>query len=520
MQDTIKQLLNHIYGVWHYRWLVMIIAWIVAPVGWIVVSIIPDQYEASAEVYVDTDTILKPLLRGISVDSLDSGEQFGLMAKELLSRPNLEDVARKVDLDIQATTEADKEEIILKLEKNIHIESMNTQKMVGRGTQPNLYKLAAQYENPELAYLIVQALLDTFVEGSLSGSREDNIAAQKFIDKEIQDIELKLVDAETRLREFRSKNIKILPEQGSSYYRRLQDAQMDLERVNLELREEKHRREDLLRQLKNTSQIQQVVTEDGTAVLSPIDQRIVALQTRLDGLLLTYTDEHPDVSEVKNSLVELQANKQAELNKAKEDGAAGVHNPVSQRVQLSLGEVEANIAAIEVRQKEFNKRVHDLQKQIETLPQVEAELQALNRDYDINRKNYDSLVTRRESAKMGAAAEQTGEQVKIKIIEPPRIPLSPSGPNRILFNSAVLFIAFGIGIGIAFLIAQIRIVFYNQNAVRECLGLPVLGSVLLSLSPDELRKNRMLLFGYSATGIALLLVYCGVMYFQIFENTL
>jgi len=517
MQDTIEQLLNYLYGIWRYRWIAMIIAWVIAPAGWVVVSKLPDQYESTAQVYVDTDTILKPLLQGLSIDSLDPSEEFGLMAKELLSQPNMEHIARKVDLDIHAATEVEKENLISKLGKSIKIEALRTHQANGRRSPPNLYKLSVQHKDPVKAYQIVQALLDTFVEGSLSGKRAENIAAQKFLDKEIKAYEVKLLAAEARLREFRRKNIKLLPEQGSSYYQRLQGAQSNLEGVELELREEKHRREELIRQLENASNVQQqVIIGDGTSVLSPIDQRIVALQRKLDELLLTYTDEHPDVSEVKNSLQELELIKKAEFETAKAERSPALHNPVNQQIQMALGEVEANIAAIKVRQKEYKKRVKNLQKHIETLPEVEAELQALNRDYNINRENYDSLVSRREAAKMGAAVEQTGEQVKIKVIEPPRIPAIPSGPNRLMLFSAVLLLAIGAGAGVAFLLSQIRQVFYNQTSLRDVLGFPVLGTVSFSAQPEAIIKGRFVLVGYVAIGVALFLAYSGVLYFQIF----
>ncbi len=513
MQDTIEQLLNYLYGVWRYRWLVMIVAWVIALVGWVVVSKIPDQYESTAQVYVNTDTILRPLLKGLSIDSLDPNERFSLMAKELLSRPNLEYIARKVDLDIQAITGAQKEKLIQRLRKTIHIVASQSNE---RRRQPNLYKISAQDEDPKTAYRIVQALLDTFVEGSLSGKRAENVAAQKFLDNEIKKYDLKLVAAETRLREFRRKNIKLLPEQGNSYYQRLQAAQANLESVELELNEQKHRRDELLRQLKNTSQMQQVVTENGATVLSPIDQRIVAMQKKLDDLLLTYTDQHPDVSEVRSILKELKATKQKELNVAKNDTTANTQNPLYQQVHLALGEVEANMAAIEVRQKEYKKRVRNLQKQIETLPQVEAELQALNRNYNINRKNYDSLVSRREAAKMGASAEQTGQQVRIKIIEPPNIPAIPSSPNRLLLSTVVLLAAFGAGAGVAFLWSQFKQVFYSQSSLREVLGLPVFGTVSFFAQPQAIIKDRLSLAGYMVTGAALVLAYFGVLYFYIF----
>lgn len=515
MQDTIEQFLEYAYGIWRYRWIVMIVAWIIAPIGWVVVSKIPNQYESTAQVYVDTDTILRPLLKGLSVDALDPNERFSLMAKELLSRPNLEHIAREVDLDIQAVTEAQKEKLMQMLENTIHIGASPAQKS-NRRSQPNLYELSAKNKDPEIAYRIVQALLDTFVEGSLSGKRAENVAAQKFLENEIKKYDSRLVAAETRLREFRRKNIKLLPEQGSSYYQRLQTAQTNLESVELELNEQKHRRDELLRQLKSTSQMRQIITTDGATVLSPIDQRIVAMQKKLDDLLLTYTDEHPDVSEARSILKELKVTKQKELNVEKNDTATNIQNPLYQQVHLALGEVEANIAAIEVREKEYKKRVKKLQQQIKTLPKVEAELQALNRDYAINRKNYDSLVARREAAKMGASAEQTGQQVKIKIIEPPRIPAIPSSPHRLMLSTMVLLVAFGAGAGIAFLWSQLKQVFYIQTSVREELGLPVFGTVSYSVRPQELIKSRLALAGYALTGGGLVVAYLGVLYFYVF----
>ncbi len=511
MQDTIEQLLSYVYGIWRYRWTVMIVAWVIGPIGWVVVSKIPNQYESTAQVYIDTDTILRPLLKGLSVDSLDPNQRFSLMAKELLSRPNLEYISREVDLDVQAVTVSQKEKLLQALKKNINIGVSKAQKSNRRG-QPNLYKISAQNKDPEKAYRIVQALLDTFVEGALSGKRAENIAAQKFIGNEIKKYDLRLVAAETRLRKFRRRNIRLLPEQGSSYYQRLQSARNELESVELDLNEQEHRRDELLRQLKNTSQMQQIVTEDGATVLSPIDQRIVAMQKKLDNLLLTYTDQHPDVSEARSILKELKATKQKELNTAKNNTAMRIQNPLYQQVHLALGKVEANIAATQVREKEYKKRVKRLQQQIKTLPKVEAELQALNRDYDVNRKNYDSLVARREAARMGASAEQTGQQVKIKIIEPPIIPAIPTSPNRLMLSTLVLLVAFGAGAGIAFLWSQFRHIFYNQSSIREVLGLPVFGTVSYFAQPQEIIKGRLSLTGYIVTGVGLVLAYFGVLY--------
>ena len=49
-------------AIWKYRWHAVIVSWIVAIAGWIYVYRMPDNYQASARVYVDTQSILRPLL--------------------------------------------------------------------------------------------------------------------------------------------------------------------------------------------------------------------------------------------------------------------------------------------------------------------------------------------------------------------------------------------------------------------------------------------------------------------------
>ena len=510
MQQTIEQLLQYLYGIWHYRWYMLVAAWIIGPIGWLVVLNIPNTYESTAQVYVDTDTILKPLLKGLSVDSLDVSEQLGLMAKELLSRPNLERVVRKVDLDIYATTPVEKEAALSRLQANTEIRALRTHR-TPRPTPPNLYVLSVKNGDPNLAYKIVQAMLDIFVEGTLSGSRSDSIVARKFLDKEISEYEEKLIAAENRLREFQKKNVKSLPAQGSSYYQRLNVAQSNLEAVDLELREEQFRRNELMRQLSGSSARRQIIGQNGSATLSPIDQRIMNLQTRLDDLLLSYTEEHPDVSEVKNSLAELEKKKQTELELTSGNDRANSQNPVYQQLKLALGEVEANIAAIQVRRDEYKNRVQELQKQVETLPQIEADLLALNRDYTVNKANYDSLLERRASAKMSAAIEQTGEQVKIKVIEPPVVPLSPSSPNRPMLISVVLILAIGAGVAIAFFMAQIKAVFYSQQDIHHDIGLPVIGTVSYSPLAHEISKAKVYSVLFIVASAGILVAYMSVL---------
>ena len=93
MQETLELIIHYIRDIWRYRWYAMAVVWLAVPVGWFAVSLKPITYTASAKIYVDTVTVLQPFLKGIVIDTEDSGAAYlGLMARQLVSRPNLKQV--------------------------------------------------------------------------------------------------------------------------------------------------------------------------------------------------------------------------------------------------------------------------------------------------------------------------------------------------------------------------------------------------------------------------------------------
>jgi ABC-type sugar transport system permease subunit len=114
---------------------------------------------------------------------------------------------------------------------------------------------------------------------------------------------------------------------------------------------------------------------------------------------------------------------------------------------------------------------------MDAIPQVEAELARLNRDYQVNKAQYDELLQRLESARISQQADQSAEDVKFRVIEPPMVPVVPSGPERALLSALVLIASLGAGLGFALLLQQIRPVFSTKDTLRQVTGLPVLGSV-------------------------------------------
>ncbi|HED39468.1 MAG TPA: chain length-determining protein [Chromatiales bacterium] len=504
MQELIDQLMGYARSAWRFRWYVHLIAWPLCIGGWYFVYELPDQYKASARVYVDTQSVLRPLLQGLAVQT-DLGREVTTLTRTLLSRPNMEKVARMTDMDLGATTPAEMEELLNRLQRSIELS--------GSGRE-NIYSIAYSNEDPELAKQVVQSLLTLFVETSLGDSRKDSHVAQRFIDEQIKEYESRLYAAEEVLKEFKRKNIGMMPEEGQEYYQRMQAAMVRLSKAQLELNEAVNRRDELERQLRGEEPTFGIVAPSNMQVptSSTLDARIRDLQTRLGDLLLKYTEKHPDVKALQQTIDQLEVQREEELAQLskvmiKPSSSSLDTNPVYQQLKIAMGEAEATVAALQVRVQKFQSEVNELRSLVNTIPEVEAEFKRLNRDYEVNKRNYEILLTRRESAKISEEAGQSSENVKFRIIDPPHVPLTPDAPNRPLLVSVVLVGSLLAGVVFALFMSQVRPAFDSARLITKELGVPVFGTVSRVWNGHAKLKRRAEIMGFGAGGLMLISLY-------------
>ena len=288
MDQLLQQILGYAKAAWQRRWWGVAVAWLVCVVGWTWVMMIPDRYQASARVYVDTQTLLKPLLSGLAAEP-NVEQQIKLMTRQLVSRPTLEKVARMTDLDVKAKTPEQTESMLNDLASKISIADAGRE---------NLYTISYQDANGDLAKKVVQSLLTIFVESSLGKTRQDISSSQRFIEEQLQQYQQRLNDADNALKEFKQKHIGMMPGQGGDYYAKLADVSTQLRQAQLDQQEALNRRNQLKRQLADEEPEITAAAVAG-ASNSEIDDRIQALQKQMDQLRLQYTDLHPDVQSTK-----------------------------------------------------------------------------------------------------------------------------------------------------------------------------------------------------------------------------
>jgi polysaccharide chain length determinant protein (PEP-CTERM system associated) len=492
MDELISQIFSVARGLWKHRWLGLAVAWVVAAVGAVVVLSVPEQYEASARIFVDTQSILKPLMSGLAVQP-NVEQQVVMLSRTLISRPNMEKLIRMADLDLGSKSKDAQEALIDRLTKTLEI------KNVGRD---NLYVLSYRDPSPEKAKKVIQSLVSIFVESSMGDSRKDTDVARKFIDDQIATYVTKLQDAEARLKEFKVRNIDLQSGDGKDIVAQLGTVTAQLSQARLELHEAENARDAAKRQLEvEKNQHADITTrsllqESSSALSTPeIDARIDAQRRNLDSLLQRFTEQHPDVVSARRLIKELEDMKRkevAELRKTAMANPAVMSNNSLAYQELSrvLATSEVQVASLRARVGEYDARLNHARTMMKTAPQIEAELAQLNRDYDINKKNYNDLVARRESARMSGNLESSAGVADFRLIDPPRASTNPVAPNRLLLLAGALLATIAAGVGAAFVASQLRAVFYDPRTLKEVTGLPVLGIVTLVQSEADLLKGK------------------------------
>jgi polysaccharide chain length determinant protein (PEP-CTERM system associated) len=504
LQEAIVLIFTYVWGAWRHRWLALVVAWVVAMAGWIWVSQLPEAYVAKARVYVDTNSVLRPLLKGLAIQP-NVSQRVALMSRQLLSRPNLEKLMRMTDLDLEVNTEQAKEDMLTRLSASISL---------GAADDSSLYYISVKDEDRDIARRVAQSLITVFIESSLGDKRSDSSVAQAFLDAQIVEYEKRLVAAERRLALFKQEHVGVLSGGDVGYYSRLGAAQADLSGAQLQLRELERRQGALQRQLDGEEPVFLSSPVASSGSLSPLDSRIQTLRVRMDDLLSVYTTKHPGVRQISGLITELEAEKVAEYTQLAEESGGDygglATSPVYQGMRSMLAETEAGVAELRVRVAEYERRVTELNGMVGEIPETETQLKQLDRDYAVVSRQHQQLLQSRESAALSENVEQSANDVVFRVIDPPFVPLKPSEPNKMVLNGTVLIAALGAGVGVALLLFLLSPMIGDPHALVNVTGLPLLGSISLKQQPDERRAELYSLATFASLTGGLLLTYVGL----------
>jgi polysaccharide chain length determinant protein (PEP-CTERM system associated) len=497
MRELRDLVLFHAAGLWERRWSILAVAWVICLGGWLMVALVAPRYTATATIYVDTESVLGPLMRDLAVTP-DIDRQLAVMRQTLLSRPNIEELIQDADLDLELgpmPPPAEFAGLVEQLQRNIRIDF--------RGN--NIFEVGYTHPDAERAYRVVDEILQIFVDQNTGNTQEDVEGARAFIDRRLADYEEQLRAAELAVAKFRRENAAELAG-VQRIESELSNAESRLDQLRAEREAAVWQRDQLELRLSETPP--SIPATELTAEPTPAEQRLRELQQRLDELRLVFTDRHPDVARLRALIAQAERDVRAEGG----SGAGGERpNPVHEQLERDLRSVDAAIAELDRRIGRAEERVEELSVRASETPEVEAELTRLTRDYEILRERYRSLLDRRESAELGQRLETETNRIEFRMVEPPMVPDKPSGPPYGVMMLGVVVAGLGASGGLALMrvVLDPRVVSIDQ--LRDHFDLPILGAV--SVVRGSLRRTReVAAYGVFATALVALFAAAGTLY--------
>jgi polysaccharide chain length determinant protein (PEP-CTERM system associated) len=236
------------------------------------------------------------------------------------------------------------------------------------------------------------------------------------------------------------------------------------------------------------------------------------MQAKLDELLLKYTDKHPDVIATRATLDELKKRRVTELESLRRGDANAVassgagNNPVYQSMQLELNKVDVEIAALRREVAQHQGSVAELRQRLNSAPQVEAEFQQLNRDYDVNKAQYTALLESYQKARLGERADNAGS-VRFEVALPPTSPVTPVWPRRTLWLAQIWLASLAVGAGLAYGLHTLKPIISSARAINALTSFPVLGVVSAAFPRRERKEFWRRLLSFSAAVSCLLVLF-------------
>jgi polysaccharide chain length determinant protein (PEP-CTERM system associated) len=316
-------------------------------------------------------------------------------------------------------------------------------------------------------------LVKVFISDSSLTKRSESREAYTFIDDQVNTYKTQLQQAEDKLKEFKSHTIGGSEDSASSRFSQLRTS---LAGLNLDLQVALARRDELRQQI---SRENQYVNRQYKADI--YRDQMAKAQTQLDTLRLSYEDTYPDIVSLKQQIEDMRrAITQAESEPASNNnGSSGSANPVYAKLRGDLADAEVNVRTLQLRVESARRQLDDEHSNSKQIAENQAQLAELTRDYNVTKQMYESMLERKEKARLSMVLDIEGQGMNYKIKEPSVYPTHPVGLHFLHFFLAapLLGVLVPLGLLIAYIQLDPRIRFVDRLQETLPPSMQVLGVV-------------------------------------------
>ena len=442
------------------------------------------KYTSFVQLYVDDSNLVAPLIGSVSTISRD---RANVAKEELFALEILDTILDEVGFADASTTPADGEELRDDLTDATSVFNRNNQ----------LLEIDFWHPDPKIAFQTTSLFAELFLKKTMASSAEETTEAFEFIIDQVESYRDKLEDAEGRLESFRSQHPGISNTTEGNVNARIVELQRDFEQTSLLFAQADQRRRSLQGELSSESS-----TLARDYQIGQTREQISRLQNEVDILSLSYTDDYPDIVRLRQQIEDVKAQAQQRSLDANSQGQGqAVFNvggrtftgsaslsPVYQQLRSDLARTSAEADSQQSRMNQIKVLLENEIERSTKTSQVERELSELTRDYDINKKFYEDLLSQQENARltMTLGAEQQG--VLYRVHQPANFPARPNGMRFMHIVLAGLVMATVLPFVYLFVFLKVDPRIRTASAVTDLLELPLLTVVPHMGSPTDKKR--------------------------------
>jgi len=518
--------------------------WVILPtVAGVLISIgvywvLPKVYRATTLILVQPQRVPETYVHPTITESIT--ERLHTMSQEILSRTRLEKVIQEFNLYPELRKAAPMEEVVETMRQAIEVNVQQPKSPSGRKEAGNTFTISYEGNDPRSVMMVTNRLASLFIEENLKNREVRAEGTSEFLNKEVKEMAAALEKKEEAIRRFREKNLGALPQQLDANLKTLERLQQQLKTTaeNIKIGEDRiwaYEREIERLETRKLLEAQPpavkvdeatgetvVESEPATQIRVPPDPLVVQLENlkrELETARSRYTENHPDVVMLKRKIADLEPKaeeakaKQAAFvesltQEMKERKAAAKKTPavaaivpppapkadpvierLIQQYRERINENRLEVKKMRSEENSLKEQIQLYQRRVEDTPKREQELSQLTRDYELMKKNYESLLDKRIQAQLAENLERKQQGEQFRILDPARVPEKPIRPdlNKTLLIGVLLGLA--TGVGLAWMKENMDQSFHSETDVQTVLGLPLI-AVLPNLRENEIALKK------------------------------
>lgn len=468
-------------NLWEYWEIIRLHLWWILPTSVMLfcasvgaITILPDYYQATTTIIVDPQKISEQY-----VTTPVTTERLGALSQAVLSTTRLQRLIDRFQLYSELRGSSSEEQIVEHMRQAIKVE-------VKEGSSVSLSSFTITYQGkaPNQVAQVANELAAGFVDWNLESREQQLNGTTDFLSAHLLDAKRDLKEQEAKLSAYRMQHLGEMPDQRESNVQAVTGLQSSLQSsINASNRLEEER--TLLLRLPHTSEggATGQIPGNGRAGLELEKAR---LEGELSSLRQRYTDRHPDVvtkiGELDHITQQLQQLPPPSLeNRPPERSAAAV------RLEM----IDSEMEKLKKEQAQIKVRITSYQAKADAVPLREQQLLDLTRNYDVSKRQYESLLDKTYSANMAADLEVKQKAERFTILDPARAPTKPFKPKRSVLMAAAAAISLFFSIALAVVIEKLDRTLKTEKELKDLLPKPgmLFGSIPEIQTPADRRRR-------------------------------